>query len=122
MEISGSHPDPIQENYAIVPEISQFLNELNIKDKDYYDALKISTDTDFPIRFKYISNSCFSFFFFFLSNYFTDSLMAWKAIIDIQPIFNHYKVVTYMCAYFWKAKNEISQAMRQAVKEAFISG
>ena len=48
--------------------------------------------------------------------------MAWKAIIDIQQIFNHYKVVTYMCAYFSKAKNEISQALRQAVKEAFISG
>ena len=29
----------IQKNYAIVPEISQFLNELNINDKDYYDAL-----------------------------------------------------------------------------------
>ena len=48
--------------------------------------------------------------------------MAWKTIIDIQPIFNHYEVVTFMCAYFSKAKNEISKAMRQAVKEAFISG
>ena len=25
-------------------------------------------------------------------------------IIDIQPVFNHYKAVTYMCAYFSKAE------------------
>ena len=47
--------------------------------------------------------------------------MAWKANIDIQPVFNHYKAVTYMCAYFSKFEDETSEAMKQAAKEAFKS-
>ena len=38
--------------------------------------------------------------------------------IDIQPVFNHYKAVTYMCVYFSKAEDETSEAMKQAAKEA----
>ena len=34
----------------------------------------------------------------FIDNYFTEGLFAWKANIDIQPVFNHYKAATYMCA------------------------
>ena len=45
-----------------------------------------------------------------------------KANIDIQPAPNHYKAVTYMCAYFSKAKNETFKAMKQAAKEAGMSG
>ena len=48
-------------------------------------------------------------------------MQAWKANIDIQPVFNHYKAVTYMCAYFSKAEDETSEAMKQAAKEA-LSG
>ena len=44
-----------------------------------------------------------------------------KANIDIQPVFNHYKAVTYMCAYFSKSEDEVSEAMKQAVKEALNS-
>ena len=44
--------------------------------------------------------------------------MAWQANIDIQPVFNHYKAVTYMCAYFSKSEDETSEAMKQAAKEA----
>ena len=47
--------------------------------------------------------------------------MAWQANIDIQPVFNHYKAVTYMCAYFSKSEDETSEAMKQAAKEAFKS-
>ena len=46
-----------------------------------------------------------------------EGLQAWKANIDIQPVFNHYKVVTHMCAYFSKAEDETSEAMKQAAKE-----
>ena len=45
-----------------------------------------------------------------------------KANIDIQPAPNHYKAVTYMCAYFSKVKNETFKAMKQATKEAGMSG
>ena len=47
-----------------------------------------------------------------------EGLMAWQANIDIQPVFNCYKVVTYMCAYFSKSEDETSEAMKQAAKEA----
>ena len=47
--------------------------------------------------------------------------MTWQANIDIQPVFNHYKAVTYMCAYFSKSEDETSEAMTQAAKEALKS-
>ena len=50
--------------------------------------------------------------------FFSEGLQAWQANIDIQPVFNHCKAVTYMCAYFSKAEDETSEAMKQAKKEA----
>ena len=38
--------------------------------------------------------------------------------MDIQPVFNYYKAITYMCSYMSKQEDECSQAMKQAVKEA----
>ena len=46
-------------------------------------------------------------------------LMAWEANMDIQPVFNHYKVVVYMCAYLSKSEDEYSFAMTEAVRDAF---
>ena len=45
--------------------------------------------------------------------------MAWQANIDIQPVFNEYKSVTYMCSYFSKSEDQCSASKRQAAKEAF---
>ena len=45
--------------------------------------------------------------------------MAWKANMDIQPVFNQNKAVAYMCAYLSKSEDECSLAMTQAVKDAF---
>ena len=59
---------------------------------------------------------------FFVFSYFVEDLQAWKANIDIQRVFNHYKAVTYMFAYFFKAENETSEAMKPAPKEACMSG
>ena len=42
-------------------------------------------------------------------------MQAWK--VNIQPVFNHYKAVTYMCAYFSKTKNEISKVIKQVAIE-----
>ena len=42
--------------------------------------------------------------------------------IDIRPVLNHCKVVTYTCAYFYKADNETSKTMKQVAKEAYQSG
>ena len=48
--------------------------------------------------------------------------MAWEATLDIQPVINQYKAVTYMCAYFSKSEDETSEAMKQAAKEAATCG
>ena len=58
-------------------------------------------------------NSCF------VNIYFDVGLKAWLAIMDIQPTFNEYKVVTYICQYFSKSEDHCSQAMKQAAKEVF---
>ena len=55
----------------------------------------------------------------FVNNYFTDRLLAWEANIDIQSVFNHYNAVAYMCDYHSESEDEWSQAMSQALKEAF---
>ena len=39
--------------------------------------------------------------------------------MDIQPVLNEYKAVTYMCQYFSKTEDQCSQDMKQAAKEAF---
>ena len=38
---------------------------------------------------------------------------------DIQPVFNEYKAVAYMCSYFSKSEDKCSFAIKQAVLEAF---
>ena len=38
----------------------------------------------------------------------------------MQPVFNHYKAVSHMCAYISKAEDETSEAIKQAAKEALI--
>ena len=39
--------------------------------------------------------------------------------MDIQPIFNGYKAVTYMRSYFSKYEDQCSVSIRQAAKETF---
>ena len=75
--------------------------------------MSISNDDDFQIHLKRNPNSCF------VNNYFYEGLIAWEANLDIQPVFNYYKAVTYMCAYLSKSEDECSQAMNQAAKEAY---
>ena len=108
--------NPQKDDFEEVPNINKILQELKISEDDYYKALSISKDSGFQIHLKRPPNSCF------VNNYFDEGLLAWKANIDIQPVFNHYKAVTYMCAYFSKSEDETSEAMKQAAKEAFSSG
>ena len=50
-------------------------------------------------------------------NYFRADLLAWEENLDIQPVFNHYKVVMYMCAYLAEIEDDCSHAMNQAFNE-----
>ena len=60
----------------------------------------ISSDDNCERHLKRETNPCFIY------SYFVDEFETWKANIDIQPVFNHYKAVTYMCLYFSKTKDE----------------
>ena len=86
---------------------------LEISSKDYEEALSVSDDSNFQIHYKRVPNSCFA------NNYFCDELMAWEANMNIQPVFNHYKAVAYMCGYLSKLESECSVAMKQAVQDVF---
>ena len=107
--------DPRKEKFVVMPTISEILQQLNITPEDYYNALSISSDNDFQIHSKHQPNECF------INNYFVEGFQAWGANIDIQPVFNHYKAVTYMCAYFSKTENETSEAMKQAAEKSGMS-
>ena len=105
--------DSTKEDYEELKSIDEILASLEISKHDYEEALSISDDNDFQIHYKRPPNSCF------VNNYFCDGLMAWEANMDIQPVFNHYKAVAYMCAYLSKSENECSVAMKQALRDAF---
>ena len=104
--------NPLKEDFEETPSIKSILAELGIAEDQYDNALSISSDFDFQIHIKWEPNACF------VNNFFTEALQAWKANIDIQPVFNHYKAVTYMCANFSQAEDETSEAMKQAAREA----
>ena len=110
----GKHDilNPLKEDFEETPSIKSILAELGITEDQYYNALSISSDSDFQIHIKREPNACF------VNNFFTEGLQAWKANIDTQPVFNHYKAVTYMCTNFSKAEDETSEAMKQAAREA----
>ena len=55
-------------------------------------------------------NSCF------FNNYFDVGLKALEANMDMQPVFNEYKTVTYMCQYLSKIEDQCSQAIKNAAK------
>ena len=82
---------------------------------DYYKPLSISKDEDLELDLKRQPNFCF------FNIYFDAGLKDWRAIMDIQPVFNEYKAATYMymCQYFAEIQDQCSQAMKHATKDAF---
>ena len=54
----------------------------------------------------------------FINNYFIAGIKGSAVNVDLQPVFNHYKCITYICFYFTKDETECSQVIINAVKEA----
>ena len=104
--------DPPRDDFIEVKSVSEVLEELSITEQEYENALKISDDNSYQLYLRRPTGSCF------VSNYFDIGLLAWEANIDIQPVFDYYKALTYMCSYLSKHENEYSQAMKQAFKES----
>ena len=97
--------DSTRSDYEIVRTVEEILSLLQISKEDYWAALSKSEDSDYQLYLKRPPNSCF------VNNYFTDGLPVWKVNIDIQPMFNHYEAVAYMCAYLSKSQDECSPAI-----------
>lgn len=39
--------------------------------------------------------------------------------MNIQPVFNEYEAISYMCSYFSKSEDQYPAAMMQAAKKAY---
>ena len=76
--------NPEKDHFEQVSDIKDILQEFGISEQEYYEALSTSSDADFQIHLKRPPNSCF------VNNYFDEGLLAWKANIYIQLVFNHY--------------------------------
>ena len=75
--------NPLNKDFEETPSIKSILAELGLTEDQYYNALSISNDSDFQIHIKRAPNACF------VNSILTEGLQAWKANIDIQPVFNH---------------------------------
>ena len=99
-------------NYRQDMTVSNVLDYLQIHRSEYYNCLSIASGTDYEIHLKRPPNSCF------INNYNPIVLFAWQANMDIQPVFNHHRCVTYLCSYMTKGETHCSEAIRTAAKEA----
>ena len=79
--------------------------------EQYERALSISPDSDYDLHLKRSVDSCFT------NDYFIAGIKGFAANVDLQPVFNQYKCITYVCSYFTKDEAECYQTIRKAVKE-----
>ena len=94
--------------------IQSILHRLGITEDEYYNALSTSPDSELKmILLKQPPDSCF------INNYFKAGLKAFKANIDIQPVFDYFRCVAFLCAYFSKTECLCSESLHKAAKEVF---
>ena len=104
--------NPSKSNYNDTLTENDIFSSVGITEEEYYSALSISPDSDNELHLKRPIDSCF------INNYFIAGLKGFGANVDLQPVFNHYKCITYVCSYFTKDETECSQAIINAPKEA----
>jgi hypothetical protein len=84
--------NPSKENYDATFTETDILNSVGISEDEYYWALSISPDSD--LHLKRPVDSCF------INNHFVAGVKGFAANVDLQPVFNHYKCITYVCRMF----------------------
>ena len=104
--------NPSKSNYDPALTEADIFTSVNITEEQYYWALSISPDSDYELHLRRPIDSCF------INNYFIAGIKGFRANVDLQPVFNHYKCITYVCSYFTKDETECSQAIVNAAKEA----
>ena len=92
--------DRTKEEFVKTKSITETLQELEISKVDYENGLPVSSDDDYDFHLEKPPDSCF------VKNHFKGSTLAWEANIHIQPVINHHKAVSYICAYLSKIKDE----------------
>ena len=97
--------DPSNPNYDPNLNNKHVLDSAGISETSYYWALSISGDSDHGLHLKRSVDSCF------INNYFIAGIKGFSANVGLQPFFNHYKCLTYVCSYFSKDETECSQAI-----------
>ncbi len=104
--------NPSKSDYNPTISDTDILKSIDVTEDDYYWALSVSPDSDFDLHLKRPVDSCF------INNYFVAGIKGFAANVDLQPVFNHYKCITYVCSHFTKDETECSQAIASAAKEA----
>lgn len=104
--------DPSKPDYDSSTNAEDVLAMCKVSKDEYNWALSVSADSDFELHLKRAVNSCF------INNYFEAGIKGFRANVDLQPVFNHYKCITYVCSYFSKDETECSQAIMNAAREA----
>ena len=90
--------DPSKPSFQANESIPSILSLLRIIETDYYEAISISTSEDYEIHLRRPPNSCEIHLrrppnSYFINNYNPAMLTAWKANMDLQPVYNFYKAV-----------------------------
>ena len=99
---------PSNNNFSNDMSIREILSDIKITENDYYWALSVSPETYYEIHLKSCPGSCI------INNYNSVLLKTKEANLDIQPVHNYYKALTYMTAYFSKSESEVSEALKLA--------
>ena len=111
-QIIDENLDPGKANYDSNLTAEHLLASCKVSMEDYKWALSIWPDDEFELHLKRPVDSCF------INNYFEARIKGFRANVDLQPVFNHYKCITFVCSYFSKDETECSEAIKNAAKEA----
>ena len=110
--IDGSLNPSDKVTYRPDTTVDDVLHYLQIEESKYYNCLSVASGFDYEIHLKRPPNS------YFINNYKPSVLLAWQANMNIQPVFNYHKCVTYFCSYMPKGEMHCSETIRVAAKEA----
>lgn len=104
--------NPSKPDYNPALTQKDIFRDVGVSKEEYEGALSVSADSDYDLHLKRPIDSCFT------NNYFIAGIKGFAANVDLQPVFNHYKYITYVCSYFTKDETECSQAIVNAAREA----
>ena len=94
--------NPSKSSYDYLLTEHDIFNSVGITEEQCYSAPAVSPDSNYDLHLERPVEICF------VNNYFVAGLKGFEANVDLQPVFDHYKCITYTCSYF-TSNNECSQ-------------